>query len=188
MNRLEQLSTEERLQSLLRSSGISIPTLPHGQKFPLEILARGDFNEKHLTGKEQLFTPHPGQMGTWGIFLADVLSAVVDADILYVFQTQKVLQTTGANQWLSYNENNSRDLLAKISSLKHLNVTTLDGGIEAEEELFKENPIYQPLLGIATIPNPLPVSHAYRIFVKNSVLETIQGNIHRSLTNKIVGY
>lgn len=184
----ERTFKKDQFQSLLRSCGLTIPASPHYQELPLPLLLRGDNSHARITGKEPYFIPNPGQMGSWGIFFADVLSALMDADILYVFQEQEVLRATGAAQWLSYDGENSQDLFMRVASEKNLDISTISGGVAAETKLFQTYPIYQPATGIATIPTPLPVAAASHIFVNKRVLENMQNRIPDALAEKIVEF
>lgn len=176
------------VHSLLISHGFTVPTAPHYNSYPGAVLLRGDNNHARITGKDKYFTPNPGQMGSWGVFFADVLSALMDADILYIFRANEVLHAAGATQWTAYGENTSLKLLTRAASEKNLDVRTISGGVGAEEELFKKHPIYQPTLGVATIPTQLPVVAAEHIFINKRILEQLQHSIPDNLAEKIIAF
>lgn len=184
----EHATRKEYIRSFLISQGIAVPASQHYEQSPRAILLRGDNSHARITGKELYFIPNSGQMGSFGVFFADVLSALMDADILYVFRERNVLHAANAETWLPYGRENCSELLMRIASDKNLNLRTITGGVTAETELFKSHPIYQPTLGIATIPTQLPVTTASHIFVNKRLLENIGPDIPGRLAEKITGF
>lgn len=184
----EHAKRKEYIRSFLISQGLAVPASPHCGQFPRATLLRGDNSHARITGKEPYFVPNHGQMGSFGVFFADVLSALMDADILYVFRERDVLRAANAEKWLSYGAENCSELLMRIASDKNLNLRTISGGVTAETELFKSHPIYQPTLGIATIPIQLPVTAASHIFVNKRLLDNIGRDIPGRLAEKITGF
>ncbi len=186
-----ELPFERQLQHALGAVGIDINPMPHHGQKPHPTLIRGENSRDRVTGKDRYFHPHAGQMGTRGVFLADVLFSVMDSDIYYVFHEREVLRASGSNAWIPYGGREgekSAALLEAIAKRKGLDLHTIGGGIEAEAELFTQWPIYQPHTGIATIPKPLPVAMAHTILVKESVMRELGGRISKPLADKIVRF
>ncbi|HUD19082.1 MAG TPA: hypothetical protein VMR81_01385 [Patescibacteria group bacterium] len=186
MAAFHEFLAENELFRVLGDHGFDIGPEPHHQSQPRPLLIRGDNHLNFIMGKESNFSPHSGQMGSWGVFLADTISAVMFGDVYYVFHSSRLLSATGEASWLNPQSTKWNDLFDSIAAKKRLNTRTLSGGLEAETEIYKHYPIYEPNLGIATIPTSVSIAMADKIMIKKQTYETVQNRIPSYLLPKVV--
>ena len=161
-----QYPTEEvahKIEQVLHQRGIDIPYGPDSSSSePRPWLLRGESSANKLYSANKL-EPQPGEMGTWGVFFADCLSALYKYEkggVYYVIPTNKLTES-----WLTTPSTEYQTLLDHIATKYNLNPSSIGDGVEVEQKIFKEHNVYQAKRGIVTSHVPVPVEWASAILV-----------------------
>lgn len=170
------------LPDVLVSLGINIPTEPTKGALPNHWLIRGENNIGRLTSNLKM-EPHHGEWATFGVFFADNAAALPHRGIYYVLQREDL-----SSHWLTCPSDEARQRLEEVAQLRHLDLTKVSSGLQAEEELFRNHPIYQMVKGICTVPDPVEIARARLILVKEGLLQTNRLQIPPSLNARIVSF
>lgn len=164
----------------LRQLGIQVPDSSPRADFPLPWLIRGESNLSTVTAGTDLL-PHPGMMGTFGVFMADNLQGFIPKDIVYIYHRDDVTGT-----WLTLPSPHADEEIQAIAARLQLNLTSITGGILAEQRLYHDHNVYQRKTGVATTPVPLQPQNAYAVLVRGGYLESSGNSPADTLRDKIV--
>lgn len=151
------------IEKALQMKGVTVPSGPDDSfSHPREWLLRGEASPTKLYSTDKL-EPQSGEMGTWGVFFADCLSALYkyqEGGIYYVVPTSKITEP-----WLRTPSTDYEKLFRETAQKYQLNPNSIGGGVETEQKLFKSHNIYQAKRGIATTHTPIPLGWAKYILV-----------------------
>lgn len=178
---------QELLSEALANLGINFPKDPDQNpdiSMPRPWLVRGTGNLSILSDGQGLFMPQDGEMGTNGVFFGDCLKSLMypSKGAFFVFPTSSV-----ASNWLITPSLEYQQELERVASERHLSLTTITGGVEAESEVYRRNNIYQKMRGIATVASPVEVERATAILTTHSILHNDDlAKIPHHIKNKLV--
>lgn len=174
----------QKIEKALIARGINIPRGPDSSSSePRPWLLRGEPSATKLYSTDKL-EPQPGEMGSWGVFFADCLSALYkhrENGIYYVVPTSRLTEP-----WLRTPSLEFEKLYKETARKYELNPNSVGGGIETEQKLFKSHNIYQAKRGIATAHVPVPLdlvqtilvdTHGKQLFDKNTLPPAIREKI-----------
>lgn len=154
----------------LHENGIEVPTCPNPNATnPRKWLLRGESDKTRLLDERQRnFHPQYGQMGSYGIFFGDCLTAIMhyNPGAYYLFDRDLF-----DVDWLRIPSDEYTERVSSIGIQYNLRIEHSNDGLVAEETLFKHSATYQSITGIATIPNVLGLDRAGMIFLSNNFLD-----------------
>lgn len=175
------------LTSVLRECNIEFPLRPQTDTTagPRQWLIRGEQNKNRLLHpKENPFTPQSGEWGSHGVFFGDCASSLMypEKGAYYIFDTSSL-----NDKWIISPSREYKELLQKTAEEKNLNLANITGGVNAEQEVYKANSIFQSKRGIATVSHPILVQQAQRIIITDGFLsENELASIPEEIRRKII--
>lgn len=127
------------------------------------------------------FEPTSGAMGKHGVFLGDNGASLMKPDpgVYYVFNSSGV-----SKSWLVMGSDKYRAEVKRIASENNLDLSTLYGGLTVEEEVHRLYATYDPVTGIATVPNSIPIQQADLVIATGGLLDSlspsdsVRGKLH----------
>lgn len=122
---------------------------PDGSMQPGEWLARGVSKSQ----PEARLIPQSGKFASFGIFFSDNYGNLVvpENGIVYVCRSNKF-------SWIPDPSEDWKIQVEETAQDKHLDLTRISDGYEAERKLFENYCVYQTQSGIATINRPIDSS------------------------------
>lgn len=172
----------------LRDVGFFLPEEPQlGTHVtgPSPVLVRSESTLSRLTNSnEKMFTPQTGEMGTKGVFFADCLKALMypSEGAFYVFHTGDVAQ-----DWLVAPSEQFRRELERVAQQRNLRLTSVSGGVEAEEVVYDRFNVYQAKRGIATSSSPVGLDKVSAVLVTPNFIASHElAKIPPVIKNKII--
>ncbi|MEK7534677.1 MAG: hypothetical protein AAB600_05080 [Patescibacteria group bacterium] len=174
------------LKRVLDENGLDIPKNPNpNAKIPQRWLLRDESNKNRLLDINQRnFQPQSGQMGSYGVFLGDCLTALMHykSGAYYLFDRDTI-----DGDWLSIPSESYTEQMKRIGRQHNLRIERLSDGLMAETILFKHSVTYQPTTGIVTVPYPLDLDRVSAIFLSSGFLnpdelKSLPSNLREKIT------